>query len=573
MNKPVTQASSSGTSILRPRNARLISYLEDGDGDEGPSNPRSDLFSPIDHGVGLSDSQPLERKKSIPKGPPAARPKDRQPRSVSDSTSPTASSSFWSSWTSMQEIASTLLGSDVSQQHKGKRKGAPNPIIRHNDSVRKQATTWGPAPEIPSSKLHPSVEERTSILQSKKRETVLAASVNEGRDILGRYKRRDSTSDVFYNENEQGEDSLVYVHKIQTHDTLAGVSIRYGCPAEIFRKVNRFWPNDNIQTRNQVLLPVDSCSVRSKKMNDLELLSTELESVAANAPPQILDGQTSPNNEAPPIVLAASPTAMIEDSRHESWVLISGFPNPVEVLRLPRRAMGYFPPARRKSITVIASNTSTPKTSLDMLRHPPTHAASQNASPVRRAQMNYQLSRQRSSSTTTGAIPSFVDHLQGPGGVGMLHGLRTQPARPGPGPDSLNTKFAQYLPALAPPEAVPRTSLRPTPRGTPRASTDSIRSNSSATLGDVPGAIEGWVRKMATNTKNGKASAKMGDLIELETNSESGDLLGDDGEQTPTQATTRYVHNTASQASEEDLLDERFPMRGRVRNAYEGKSK
>ena len=572
MNKPVTQASSSGTSILRPRNARLISYLEDGEGKDGLSNDRSDLFSPIDHGVRLADSQPLERKKSIPKGQPAARQRDTQTRSVSDNTPSAASSSFWSSWTSMQEIASTLLGSDVSQQHKGKRKAVPKPMIRHNDSAGKQATTWGPAPQIPSLAVNPTAEERDSILQSKKRETVLAASVNEGRDILGRYKRRDSTSDVFYNENEQGEDSLVYVHKIQTHDTLAGVSIRYGCPAEIFRKANRFWPNDNIQTRNQVLLPVDSCSVRSKKMNDLELLSSELESVAASVPPQIHDGHASPNIEAPPMILAASPTAMIEDSRHDSWVLISGFPNPVEVLRLPRRAMGYFPPARRKSITAIASNTSTPKTSLDMLRHPPTHAASQNASPVRRAQMNYQLSRQRSSSTVTGAAPSFVDHLQGPGGVGMLHGLRTQPARPGPGPDSLNTKFAQYLPALAPPEALPRTSLRPTPRGTPRASTDSIRSNSSANLGDVPGAIEGWVRKMAT-TKPSKAAAKMGDLIELETNSESGDLLRDDGEQTPTQVTTRYVQNTASQASEEDLLDERFPMRGRVRNAYESKSK
>jgi hypothetical protein len=77
----------------------------------------------------------------------------------------------------------------------------------------------------------------------------------------------------------------------------------------------------------------------------------------------------------------------------------------------------------------------------------------------------------------------------------------------------------------------------------------------------VSGAIEGWVRKLGgAKAPRGSQAGRMGDLIELDTHSDNGMGEGDEeGEETPTVGTT---------ATEEALLNERFPVRGRVRNAY-----
>ena len=572
MSLPLYQTANSSTSTLRPRTSRLISYLDD---DTSEPEPSARPYDPqLNDAVGSLSSgatiQPLTRARSDARDKAALKGKDAHTRSNSEHASVAPGPSFWEPWSSLSGIASTILGNDVPASQKGKRRAGHEPIPRLKDHSSKHFADWGPSPSTSVSAVDPLIEERLSLLQAKKREVILAANASAGRDILGRYKRRDSTTDVVQDDSHHETEALVYVHEVKRGDTMAGVTIRYGCAQEVFRKVNRFWPNDSIETRKHVLLPVDSCSIRSKKMNDLELLSSDLQNAAVlssepRAESASIQGNPPETTSSPSLL--PSPTTLIEDSKHESWVRIQGFVAPVEILRLPRRLLAYFPPPRRKSITDV-SETSTPKTSLDMLRHPPTHAASLNASPVRRAQMNYQSARQRSTSSVSPSL--FTDHLSGPGGVGTLRGLRTEPSRPGPASDPLNRKFAQYLPDLAPPEAFPRTSLRPTPRATPRASTDSMRSTSSAGLGDVGGAIEGWVRKMA-NTKSGKASAKMGDLIELEITSEGGDLLKDeDGEQTPVAAdSARMLKDTSEQA----LLDERFPMRGRVRNAYEANGK
>jgi hypothetical protein len=415
------------------------------------------------------------------------------------------------------------------------------------------------------------VEERQAMIQAKRREALLLADAHERPDLNGRYKRRDSDADLSSVISPTGldEDALVYVHKIQHHDTLAGVMIKYSCQPEVFRKVNRLWPNDNIQFRKHVFLPVDACTVRGTKIENiganLDLLGSELENVSL----QQESDTTDPNTEShsfhssaiasptmQPLSLTASPEA--SDYRHESWVRLPHFPLPTEILRIPRRTLGYFPPARRKSGPTSAN--STPKSSFDMLRHPPTHAASLNASPVRRPRT--QATRHRSSSTTTSNL-SFVDHLTGPGGVGTLRGLRMEAARPGPAEDSLNRKFKELLPNinLAPPEDFPRQTFT---RSTPRASTDSMRSTSSTSLGEVGGAIEGWVRKLGgAKAPRGSQAGRMGDLIELDTHSDNGMGEGDEeGEETPTVGTT---------ATEEALLNERFPVRGRIRNAYVGK--
>ena len=162
---------------------------------------------------------------------------------------------------------------------------------------------------------------------------------------------------------------------------------------------------------------------------------------------------------------------------------------------------------------------------------------------------------------------SFAERLKGPGGVGSLRPPKMTIAIPGPAEDPLNKKFAQYLPNLAPPGDTPRETPIPSFRATPRASTDSIRSTSSAGLAEMGGAIEGWVRKVGgrKGTRTGATGERMGDLIELEgTDMGTVDQDMGEGDETPTAAMT---------ATDEELLEERFPVRGRITEAYRGRSK
>jgi hypothetical protein len=449
------------------------------------------------------------------------------------------------------------------------------------------------------------LEDRAALVQAKKREALLLANTTENRDSLGRYKRRDSDADTGFNSthSDQGGDALVYMHKVEKRDTLAGVIIKYNCPAEPFRKINRFWPNDNIQTRTHVLVPLEGSTVRGRKVDSPYLSSDLFDPGPDNLPTRESFAKQQAGSDLsngihksssilshPSIPFTSEPlsNSLVDehDLKHDSWISLPNFEAPVEVLRVPRRTLGYFPRARRKSnatLTVASSTTSTPKTSFDLLRHPPTHAAQQAASldvsPVRRPGLSSRLiSRQRSSSTST-TKNSFADALRGPGGVGDLRGLRTNPSRPGPADDPLNKKFNEYFPDFLPPSGpseMPRTGLFPRVgalgRSTPRASTDSVRStrsNSSTLAAEIGNGLEGWVKRMAGTGKNNVD--KMGDLIELETNSETLGTVGDNSRDggddiTPTASTSDF-------ATQEALLNERFPVRGRVRTAYEGKGK
>ena len=112
---------------------------------------------------------------------------------------------------------------------------------------------------------------------------------------------------------------------------------------------------------------------------------------------------------------------------------------------------------------------------------------------------------------------------------------------------------------------------------------DSVRSqrSNSSGLGDVPGAIEGFVRKMtgAKSKRGNGGGGGMSDLIELETNSETaGDIDEEWGDQvTPTAERmnvtgSRGLQRPMSTEAEAGELDERFPVRGRGVVAY-GKGK
>lgn len=133
---------------------------------------------------------------------------------------------------------------------------------------------------------------------------------------------------------------------------------------------------------------------------------------------------------------------------------------------------------------------------------------------------------------------------------------------PGPAQDGLNKLFAAHLPNVA-----------------PRASFESEHSTSSYGNGNgienLGGAVEGWVRKIATKAAktvqppNPGGKSGVGDLIEL---SEDAFEVGNDDDDENDNGRRNTLTNNSNAAAEvgawsvdqERLLQERFPPRGRV---------
>lgn len=128
---------------------------------------------------------------------------------------------------------------------------------------------------------------------------------------------------------------------------------------------------------------------------------------------------------------------------------------------------------------------------------------------------------------------------------------------PGPAQDGLNKLFAKHLPDVA-----------------PRTSFESVNSSSSHSNGieNLGGAVEGWVRKLATKAAHSMqppasgGTSGVGDLIEL---SEDAFEIGDDEGEHEGRRNTITSANAGSgvgawSAEQERMLRERFPPRGRV---------
>ena len=607
-------SSGSTTSTIRSRNRRPISLNDKGDSDiTGRNGPASLLSSfPCSPPRDVSPiPQPHPSRRQDPRGTGRRNinwiKEDGRNNNLVKNTVSTASTGLWESWSALQELASTLLGSDTQGSkspanesfgggHRGKTSLAP-----------RSAPEWGPGVDTLPQPGTGSQEERLAMVQAKKREALLLADAHMRTDTSGRHKRRDSDANMpSLVSTDHTEDALVYVHKVKPSDTLAGVLIKYGCQPEVFRKVNRLWPNDNIQIRTHVFLPVDACSIRGQKIdsdiNEIDLLSSNSEKTQTSQPgPSTsllsrFDAHTSSDPLSLSLALTSSPDA--STFKHESWVQIATHPSPVEILRIPSRTLGFFPPPRRKStssdklqlnnLVLNANKNSTPKSSLDNLRHPPTHAAmsSMNSPSPSRRRPSLSTRLHRSSSGSSSAHQprqaTFAERLRGPGGVGTLRPTNASgPSLPGPAEDPLNKIFAHHLPNMAPPDLTPRA----TPRITPRVSTDSTRSNSSTGLGELVGGVEGWVRKLG-GRKSGKvngrvARERMGDLIELDGGEGGGEdelawpreSWAEDEESWRMPATAGISipatgTRTGMSATDEALLRERFPPRGRTIEAY-----
>jgi LysM repeat protein len=571
-------------STVRPRNRRLVSYGDENDSTleevgSSTSCSRSKERSPFSSRrvSPIPRAHPSRPTSSTRNAASVAETGYRMRRNDQGQINASSGLGLWESWSSLQGIASTLLGSDTQQVSTGKKNGGFKNALWRKPSkgagLRPPTRRWGAETATEQTFPAGSKEERQAMILAKKRDALLLAGLDDNATSSAAHKCRDSDPGLsnFARSVEQDSDAFVYVHKVKAQDTLAGVMIRYQCQPAVFRKVNRLWPNDNIQTREHVFLPVEACAIRGRRIDG------NYESSRPPAPEQSKDissnhfdlhadgslGSPSLNTS-----LDADP-----EYKHEYFVSIPGIPENVEIARIRRRTLGFFPPSRRKSQTFSDADiySDSPKASLDVASR--LNSISLGAPPSR----NRTSRAQRSNSGSY-----FVDRLKGPGGVGTLRGSGAGGVvSPGPAADSLNKMFAHHLPNVA-----------------PRDSFDSVHSASSTGLENFGGVIEGWVRKVGTKLAGSvegndayRQQSRMGDLIELESSGEAmedqehgglehlhgGVVTASDGPAPGRSSISRDLlkgrEMAGITATEEALLREQFPPRGRMVDAQMNKRK
>ncbi|KAL2363348.1 hypothetical protein RJZ56_003711 [Blastomyces dermatitidis] len=627
-------ASANPSSSVRPRNRRLISLADDDD-DDLSGTTTIDLATGSSSDNALTSNSlltpPAPRSRAGTPSPTPSRHPSRPPtasltkdRSSSggarfgngwtDSrqnkpTSPFVADFLESSWTSLQGLASTVLGNEdilgksksstsrsSAQQHRRK----PSKVNFVQDA-RSGPSSWGPANFF--SKQLGSLgsgsdsgfgprEDRQSMVQALKRQALLQANGDVTPDSQGNYKRRDSGDAPRGSSapppEQDDSDALVYVHHVQKNDSITGVSIRYGCQPTVMRKANGFWPSDSIQARKTVLLPVEACTLKGRRIpekeehdNLFEDLDSSSEDPFAEHTSLDLDPMSSSafgyGDSSLRGQYAGSSTSSVSGKtpkqappwKHECWVQIDGFPEAVEIGRVARKTLGFFPRARRKSLAQLPIPYSDLEDTLHPLSQQQTCDTSTTppATPatstpfIARPSSSSSHTRGRSISSSKSVSNAHVHRHRssftflGTGGVGTLD--RNVKA-PGPAEDKLNQFINTHLPKLAvpPPLPTPQPLLSSSSASYyPRASTEStstILSNTSSTgLENVSGAIEGWVRKIARSAKAGVSDLQqqqgghlgisgMGDLIEL------ADTL--DGKRSPSRAGVGGVAGMPSSA-------------------------
>ncbi|KAK5138145.1 hypothetical protein LTR08_004840 [Meristemomyces frigidus] len=589
----LTNPTSTASSSLRPRNRRLISGLDEGDEvsiDSATAHSTrlasplpSPLPSPFEsRAVSPIPSSRLTRPTSShgaqnSRGASSlGRTAGSRPRKAG-TESPNSLAGLWgNSWSTLQGIASELLGGDATVDSRSRPVRTRRPVSKargERSSTSAPPSQWGPAARTAQSTTSGvgagMREEQVAAFRAQKRKDMLTRQDSSYADTLGKFKRRlsDEQASVSAPPGEhEDRDALVYVHPVKKDDTLAGITIKYNCSANVLRKANRMWPNDTVQTRQTVILPVDACGVKGKpvkKLEALDLLSTDSDALAAgqaeeitSPDPWVVNGDAftrnrtgSSSTNASREASSASVTTSSLDTEppwnHYSWVLLPGAEKPTEIARLARRALGYFPPARRKSNCYSGFNT--PSTSLDLTREMTNEYSA--TSPLRQDAPQRPPRTRRPSNANNGYFPSY---LAGPGGVGTMN---RNVHFPGPAQDGLNKMFAKHLPDVAPPRTqqnllTPEMPLY-TDEYTPVASGATTPANLGPNINieNLGGTIESWMRRMATNAKTamepaeraraarasvgtpGKGAGGVGDLIEMTDEFEIGGDEDNDGDE------------------------------------------
>ncbi|KAF2475704.1 uncharacterized protein BDR25DRAFT_331497 [Lindgomyces ingoldianus] len=549
-------SSTPAASSLRPRARRLISIDDELDpaasGSEGSASPfASRTASPI---PSSHPSRPnvTSNPSSLTRAAGAHAPNGSRDASV------TFSGIWGNSWSAIQGLATNVLGNDAGPKDTATRRRRPLAATHRRAASGVTPKQWGPLGSSSSQVGAGPQEERESMVRAMKRKDLLTADEHLLPDSVGRIKRRNSDDRLSVSapptENDD-RDALVYVHIVRPQDTLAGITIKFNCQPAVLRKANRMWPNDSIQTKDTILLPVDACGVKGRPVTgpnaqqEEDLLLGDYgdkQNSADTDSTTIPNGWRSHKDRSQHSPSAPSSSHSNADSelpwKHDSWVMLPNDSTPIEIGRMPRRALGFFPPARRKSLAY--SDASTPSPSFDLPRSSTStnytnshmNSPGQNASRVRPP-----TSRGTPSSGMHGRHRSISNFsLHGPGGVGTLgKNVRS----PGPAQDGLNKLFASHLPNVAPPPGQEyftpwAPSLLDADTGTSvQLSGSGARTplgGAGIDLQQFGGAIEGWMRNMASQaskilsdpstSSQGKRSAvpvigavggDFGDLIEL----------------------------------------------------------
>ena len=293
--------------------------------------------------------------------------------------------------------------------------------------------------------------------------------VNGGLDIMGKFKKRSSDEDLRGTaQSQEPEEHLAYIHHVQMTDTYAGIVLKYRCQEDAFRKANGLWSRDNIQVRKWLAIPVDACEVKGRLCDPPTNPSAKVDLLSRTpdaTDPFGRDAQgtrdgffTSSTNG-----YTSDQAQAGNDDRpwtHVRWVSLDSCPHPVEVARVPRKTLGYFPPRRKKSIQT-TSTLSTPRASADLpsltVSEPaiesPRSSSSRRASlltgrpPLSSSTSNTPTTRGRLNSTASsnGGSDPRPAWMRRPGGVGSL-GRHVR--APGPEKDYFNTWTNKHLPGL-----------------------------------------------------------------------------------------------------------------------------
>lgn len=438
-------------------------------GTTGSGSVRSRNRRPPNNGSSRTNSESLLGNHDENTSRPAQDAKGKQ---SSPSLGQVFGGSWAQSWSSVQGLAASLLSGAESPGDMPQPRSHPQPEDNFASSLwnRIPSSVGGNASAsfkamgssiLPSQRAANRVatgssDQRETALKTAKRASVLENNqgFGGGLDITGRYKRR--TSDEITSENSQPEEYLVYIHKILSTDTYAGIILRYKCLEDAFRKANGLWSRDSIQIRKWVIIPVDACEVRGRPcdppLNSQQRNATEVPSATSSG----MIGSVTPENMSFSNLEPFGERARPEDESrekeavpwsHVKWVKIDSLSEPVEIGRIARQKMGYFPPRRKKTGRTV-SFSSSPRQSLETSAY----GADQVDRPLSRRQSSIGdrpplLERRQSTHSygdddVLGVRPAW---MRRPGGVGsMSRSVRA----PGPDKDYFNSWAKKHLPGL-----------------------------------------------------------------------------------------------------------------------------
>lgn len=499
-------------------------------------------------------------------------------------------------WSSVSEFAYSLFGE---QENSGKKNGKPS----QTDLSKRKAHPWrAPFASDQRNRIASSqpgirdvaagaISERETALRAMKTASVLEShdGVNGGLDVTGRFKRRTSDENLSFlasrgattatTEQIQDEGCLVYIHDIAATDTYPGLVLKYRCRDDAIKKANGLSNVNHLYIRRHIFVPVDACEIKGRpceppsyaNAGKVDLLAPtpgeNTEASSLEGPAQARGSKNIDYFGLSPLDIAKAEQKKEERLwEHVRWVKIDGFNSPVQIGRISRKSLGYYPPHRKKNIvSATASEISTPRQSID-LQNPATPCRSQTSTEImnspssltsRRREDSVMSSSRHSVSMMPGRTRSSAGSfsvsdnprpvwMRGPGGIGTL-GQNVK--APGPQDDALNKWARKHFSQLAV-DKLPSMSVL----GSETAHFGFTKDGESAEIaqgGDgyphLEGApadgggikldkmaigIEAWLRGAWQN--RGSASTPMlgprrreeSDLIELEDTSDDGRLTG-----------------------------------------------